>query len=420
MLETVRRKANSHITLLRFSTASAVLEVTRLAVSLIALRWVAPTELGLWHSLLLIQAYSGILQFGVFNGLNRELPFRLGAGEGDAVKRLASTAQTVAIVAGGLLLVAGFASPLVIEGDDLVIGTVLVFIASAAVIYRTYLFVTYRSAKAFDQLAIIRVCETAVLILTLPLIYWFQYRGLAVQFVLFSVFGALVGHLMRPIRARLGFSLPDMMKLFRIGVLIFAFGYLAGIAHTFPRLILLDGYGTELVGLFAPVYAMITLFRVLPNSIAQYVYPQMSYRLGVSNDPRELWPIAWKTAAGIGLASMPFLVLGYLLAPWAIETLAPQYVASVPAVRWALLSGVLMGALVSINALFSLKAWKLLILYAAVQVGATFMVPLVMLNWFGDPLEGVAAGFVIAHALTFVVGFLCIHRATHGAAPARD
>jgi len=298
-------------------------------------------------------------------------------------------------------------------GADLAIGALIVLVAAAAIIYRTNLFVTYRAAKAFEQLAIIRIWETGVLIVTLPLVCWYQFWGLAAQFLLFSIFGTLAGHIMRPIRVPLRFSWQDLMGLVRVSVLIFIFGYLAGVAHTFPRLILLQGCGIELVGLFAPVYAMIILFRVLPNSIAQYVYPQMSYRLGASNNPRELWPMAWKTSLGIGVVSISFLFFGYMLAPWAIESLAPQYVPSIPAVRWALLSGVLMGALVSINALFSLKAWSLLTLYTAVQLLAIFLFPLLMLGYFIDPLEAVAAGFVAAHVLTFVVGFWCIYRATH-------
>jgi len=414
LINRVRDKAVGHGTLLRFSMASSILEITRMVVSLVVLRWVAPAEMGLWQSLLLIQAYSGIMQFGVFNGLNRELPFRLGAGENDMVMRLAATAQSVAIIAAMVLFMSGLAVPIVIDGEaDLTIGAMIVLVTAAAIIYRTYLFVTYRAAKAFEQLAMIRIWETGALILTLPLVYWYQFWGLAAQFLLFSIFGALIGHLMRPIRVPLRFSWQDLVVLFRVGILIFIFGYLAGVAHTFPRLILLQGYGVELVGLFAPVYAMIVLFRVLPNSIAQFVYPQMSYRLGASNDPRVLWPMAWKTSMGIGIASIPFLILGYMLAPWAIEVLAPKYIQSIAALRWALLSGVLMGALVSINALFSLKAWSLLTLYTAVQLLAIFLFPLLMLGYFTDPLEAVAAGFVAAHALTFVVGFWCIYRATH-------
>ena len=414
LIDRVRGKASRHRTLLRFSMASSILEITRMAVSLVVLHWVEPAEMGLWQSLLLIQAYSVILQFGIFNGLNRELPLRLGAGENDVAMRLAATAQSVAIVAAMVLFLSGLAVPMVIDGEaDLVIGALIVLVAAAAIIYRAYLFVTYCAAKAFEQLAMIRMWETGVLIVTLPLVYWYQFWGLAAQFLLFTVFGALTGHIMRPIRVPLRFSRQDFMLLGRVGVLIFIFGYLANVAYTFPRLILLKAYGTELVGLFAPVYAMIVLFRVLPNSIAQYVYPQMSYRLGANNDPRELWPMAWKTSIGIGVASIPFLFLGYLLAPWAIETLAPRYVESIPAVRWALLSGVLMGALVSISALYSLKAWSLLVFYTAVQLLATFLFPILMLGYISDPLEAVAAGFVAAHALTFVTGFWCIYRATH-------
>jgi O-antigen/teichoic acid export membrane protein len=42
--------------------------------SILVARWVIPSDMGVWNAAVLVTLYSPMLQLGVINGLNRELP----------------------------------------------------------------------------------------------------------------------------------------------------------------------------------------------------------------------------------------------------------------------------------------------------------------------------------------------------------
>ena len=73
----LRERYGHHSTLLRFSTASVIYSMATMLTGLVIYRWVEPADYGLWLSVLMIQVYASIIQGGVLNGLNRELPFNL-------------------------------------------------------------------------------------------------------------------------------------------------------------------------------------------------------------------------------------------------------------------------------------------------------------------------------------------------------
>jgi O-antigen/teichoic acid export membrane protein len=257
-------------------------------------------------------------------------------------------------------------------------------------------------------------------VLTLPLVCYFQYAGLVARFALTTLFGVVLNHLYRPMRIPLQFSWKQLLLLLKVGIPIFAFGYLLSMANTFPRLILLWKGGPVLAGLFAPTVAVMGLCQMVPMSIAQYVYPQMSYILGQTGDPRSVWSIAWKTAGGILILSLPLVILGEFVLPWFVTELLPKYAASQWAIRWGLASGLFMGMSMSLNALSSLKAWRFMAVYAATYCATSFILPFLFLQTWVDPLEGVAAGYFLAQAVSFALAMYCIFQATHKVSSARE
>ncbi|MCA9784514.1 MAG: hypothetical protein KC518_13100, partial [Candidatus Cloacimonetes bacterium] len=104
MIQKLRDLLSRHGTFLRFGFSSTLLSVVSMIAGIIVIRWMPPEELGLWQSVLIIQTWALIFQTGVITGLSRELPFHLGRGEEDYVKELAASAQSVALIGLGLLI----------------------------------------------------------------------------------------------------------------------------------------------------------------------------------------------------------------------------------------------------------------------------------------------------------------------------
>jgi O-antigen/teichoic acid export membrane protein len=382
-----------------------------MVASFVMMRWVDPEQWGLWQSLLLVQTYSTIVQAGVFNGLNRELPYRLGRGDPRALE-LVSTGQGFAWLVVGLLGLGAVISVFVSDDPNIRYVLPAVFLASACAIYMQFLGATYRSSQSFQKLALINLIEGIASIATLPLIYFLQYPGLPVRYLVLGFVSVAVRHRWRPYHVKTRLDFRMLGTLLAVGVPLYVFGYVTGIAGTLPQVILLSRGSVEMVGLYAPASAMIGLMTMVPSAIAQYVYPRMSHRLGETGDPRSLWPMAWKTSFAFMAFAVPVLVVAFFAVPPLIRAFLPEYVQAVPSVKWTLVSGVFLGASISVNALNSLKAWRWMSVYTLARLAMSFVLPLCFFYVFSDHIEGVALGYAVTQSICFVVALVCIHRAT--------
>jgi len=407
----VRRRVSASGTLFRFSSASVAMNAATMICNIIILRWLAPDTMGLWQSLLLIGTYAGIAQGGVTHGLNRELPFRLGQGSSELVEELAGTARVGALAGSGLCLLSMPFTWLVFSEGAERWGAAAVLFGTAAQIYRQYLIATYKAARAFETLARIHVAEIVATVATLPLVFWFGYYGLAIQFVVLRWGNVLLVHAFRPLRQVGRFSWVRMKELYGTGIPLFAFGYLSDVARSFPRVVLLALGGVTWVGLFAPANAIIGALILIPGSLGIYVYPQMSYRFGRTGDPASLWPMARATLLWSLVVGLPMAVCMIAVAPSLLPALFPAYSASIPAVQWTAVAGVFLGASVAVNALASLKAYKHMFTFVGARMVLLFVLP-----WLGGRCcggtTGVAAGMAAAYAVDFVIVLLLVRSAT--------
>lgn len=412
VFQSFRRRFSSQKTLIGFSGAASINSLTGLIAGFAILRWVLPGELGVWQSLLILDSYVGFLQIGVVHGLNRELPFRVGAGLSSG-RDLAATAQTVSVLAALALVVLGLCSFFVSSNPLIRFALPVVFLNSAAGIYNNYLSVTFRADQAFDKLASIYLLMAVVNIASLPLVYFLGYYGIPLRTLAIALIQISLIHIFRPLRVPLSFSLSDLTSLLRTGLPIFVFGYLGQIAKTAPRTILLLVSGPEMVGLFSPAAAVLGLVGIIPGSIGQYVYAKMSFRLGRTNCPRSLWSYAWKSSLGSLVVTVVVAGVASLTFPWVVERLFPKYSASVPAVFWAALAAAFLSSQLFYAALTSLKAWSWLATYTIMTIGLSFVAPYALYCVLPtSPLISVTAGYAFAGVCTFVVGLVLTFRAT--------
>lgn len=412
MITHFKKRLAGHGTFLRFGLATTLNSVVVMAAGIIVIRWMQPEELGLWQSILIIQTWALILQSGVITGLSRELPFQLGRGKDEYVRELAASAQSVALGGLALLALAGLVVPWFFDGARFQLSLMVVFFSSGLVIYQNYLGTTYRANRAFEHLSRIQMADSALALLSLPMVYFWGYRGLVIRFVVLILVSTALRHRYRPIRVRPAFRLDHIWTLFRIGAPMFGFGYLLQAVDTFPRLLLLaGGGGVLLVGLYAPANAVLGLMQILPRSLGSYVFPQMNFKLGSSKDAGALWPMSWKSSVYYLIAAAPLVAAGALVFPWVLRTWFPAYAGSAAAVQWALVAGAFMGTRISINSLYSLKAWNWLAVYTAINLAGAWFLPQWLMHTH-EPLVAVTMGFALSRIVLFGVGLFCIRRAT--------
>lgn len=419
----LRRQLAGRRTLAVYVSSVAALNVASLVGTALAFRWIDPASMGVWHTLLLIGSYLTVVRLGLVNGMGRELPFALGSGDVGRAHAIVSTAYAfnalcAVVVAAAFLPLLGHGA----EGPAAAAwraGIPAMAVVSGTGLYLTFLQATFRSDVEFDRLA--RVHRLQALIgLFLPVtVYLFRFPGLCAHAALQAMVVALYAHRLRPFPVRPRFDVGLALTLAGTGLPLFAAAYIQTLSLGFDRVILLHHGGVELVGYYAPAVAVTSAMAIVPGAIATYVYPRMSHALGEGKAASVVRRTALRAGALSVATALPLAVVAWFVVPTAIARFFPQYVPSIAAVRWSLLSGTVAGLSAMTPFLGSLKAWPRLATYVFVLLVARGVFPW-WLSGSGrySPLEGVAVGHLLATLVAAAVSIALLWRLAPGPAPA--
>jgi len=417
--EILRTQAKEQRTALLFTLSVIVLNLATLLGNALAFRWVDPASMGVWHTLLLLSSYLGIVRFGVINGMGRDLPFALGRGDVARGRRLAAT--TLAFNNAGAALVGSVFVVLLpafwSSGTAWRMALPAIALLNVNTFYLSYLQATFRSDSDFARLARVHWVQAGAAVLLPLLVSAFGFAGLCIHAALQSTVVAAYAHAVQPMPVRPRFEPALARQLFATGFPLFLASYLQTAAVGFDRVILLSRGTVETVGYYAPALAVLSAMAIVPGAVAAYIYPRMSYALGQGQVAAGLRGTALRAAFVSLLAGLPVALAGWLAAPLVIARFFPQYLASVPAVRWSVVSGLLWSVSPAANVLGSLKAWKSLSLYVAGIVVARWVAPWTLSGLY-EPLEGVARGNALAALLVGALSLVLVWGATRQGAEA--
>jgi O-antigen/teichoic acid export membrane protein len=410
----VRAAAAAQSVFFSFSGSALALNGANLIAGTLALRWIEPAFVGIWQTLVLAQSYFLVVRLGVLNGMNRELPFLLGRGERQRGLELAAAAQLHAVVCSALAVTAAGAALWACWawGPDWRWAFGSMAVLAGATFYVGYLQATFRSSDDFRRLTRLQLTQ-AMTMLSLPVstALW-QFRGFCAHAALQAVIIGVFAHRIRPLRVEMRWAGTAIKLLLATGLPLFVSGYLQTIAAGMDRLILLSVAGTEALGYYAPALSLVGAMSIVPNALATYLYPKLSFRLGQGDSPEQLWRTAATATAISALVALPLVAIVWVSAPVIVTEILPAYARGVPAIRAASVTGFAAAASACTVVLGSLKHWTALYAYAAVLLGLKVALP-----WYGsmsaDPVSGVAVGSMWASLLGSGVAIGLVYRSTH-------
>jgi O-antigen/teichoic acid export membrane protein len=381
----------------------------------IVIRWIDPEELGLWQSLMIVATYAPVLQLGITNGLNRDLPFMFGAGRQEKGRDLVSSAQSYSgiCMVASILITLVLISIIYLAGNhnyNLLTGIAGVGMIIAFRFYENFLSVTYRANQSFIKLSYAYFIHFLLIILSLPVVYYAHYTGLVIYQVFTGFSIMIIMYYIRPVRIKPVLKWPTIKELIKTGLPIYIISYVQQISKSFGKIILLYVGGTITVGLFSPALAIHAAMIMLPRILAQYFYPKMSYSYGKYNNKPLLWTWVWEISLFIIAGSALLIIPGWFAMPYLIETFFPKYTDGILATQLSLLSGALAGAFVSSNVLGSIKDYKSWSVITIIKLVLNFLLPVVFIQVM-NPLNGVAAGLLVADIVVLISSLFIIHRA---------
>lgn len=391
---------------LLFSLSALLLHAVSMLGAIVVLRWVSPASMGIWQTILLAQAYAEVMQLGVLRGLNHELPFLLGQGDIAAARHLAATAQFHSVLVGSLGALGFFVALLFTQAaansSEWRYGLVAMALVWSAGNYHNYLEATFRAQNKFKHLAYAQLIEAGLQVVTLYLVVVWGYQGMLVRAVILTLFMTVILFWMQPMPLWPKFRWKAFRQLLYTGIPLYGIGYLYVLAIGFDRIILLQTGGTELIGFYAPMAAVMAAMTVGPQAIIAYLYPRLSFSLGKGGASSQLWRKSLQAFAASVVISIPMVLVGWFVIPLAMEHLFPDYLPALTAVRLMLIVGFLLSGRAILVPLYSLKAWHWLYLY----MGIFTLTRWLLLRYFAfmyEPLLGVAIGGVVAGILMLII-----------------
>jgi O-antigen/teichoic acid export membrane protein len=326
-----------HKTLAHYLSSSFLSLPVSLLTGFIVFRSVDPYLMGIWGTMLIYETYANFFRLGIINGMNRELPYALGAGNtGEAMKYAQTTLSFTLINILVIFLLTPFIAWNFEFNKFYIAGISIALLRVTLSFYTTYLSGTFRSDDSFKKLSNIQYSLLVVKLLTCPLVFTGFYGFLVFELIQVLANTVLLHHF-RPFKINPKFHIPEFLKLFKIGLPIFITSYLMSVVDTFPRLFILHYSQEKMLGLYAPVILLLTTVAIVPGTLSTYMYPKLSFHFGQKNDGRAIWRQLLK----IYTLSFFFILLCMIIIYFIIDyfvLLFPKYSESLPYLKLALLA----------------------------------------------------------------------------------
>ncbi|HET8885520.1 MAG TPA: hypothetical protein VFM70_04115 [Salinimicrobium sp.] len=398
-----------------FTATSLYKTVSAMVISLLAISEIGPEKLGLWQAALLVKPYMGFIQLGLTEGLGRELPYLMGQQRMERVKRFASSAQFVTTCYTSIcMLVALFLTFFVADGGEekLIYATAGVFISTMFV--DNYLSATYRSSHSFNLLSKVYIISSTFGLLLIPLIYLMEFEGYMILLLIHSLVSTALLVFYRPLKVKSFFDKPIYFENVKIGFPMMVLSFLRSIPDSYPRIFILFFISTTALGLTAPSNAVLMAFNVLPAALSKYIFPNLTFEYGKTNDKT----IMWERIKRFSFQLMGLGILGLFslfVIPYAIDNYFPKYEEAIYITMVSVIIGFFRMFSVIFNVFNTLKRFKEQfrvsvsrnILYLIIPPIFFFSAPQ------GSELLYIFLGVLLAEIIAAIVLFAFVHKVTH-------
>jgi O-antigen/teichoic acid export membrane protein len=397
-----------------YSSGALTKSLAQLIVGFVIAKYITPYDLGLWTTINLLLTYSVFLQAGFINGLNLELPLASGKGDDVEVRLLAGSVQSIVIVFSILFLILGSLYFLFYPEQNLKIkyGVVAIVFVCILTYYQSYLMSTFRSKNSFETLSFIQIADSLINIGTLVFIVYFTYYGMILKSVIVILIYVILLHIYRPIKVNIIWDNKSIIKLLKVGIPIFALAIIESFSSTLDKVWLIKFSNSNDLGFYSFGLYGYTVFLLFSASIASYVYPRMSYSFGKQGDVMQIWRFVKKVTLILLGIQLPIAIIGFLFIPSLITYFFSNYIQSTAVMQILLFAGIFKGSLVGVNALWSMKKWKLMISYQLFSSSIFVCSTYIGAYYFLNKIEGVAYGILIANILSFLFGIALVFLTT--------
>lgn len=388
-----------------FMIFSLLLNLARLLTGLLCIQWISPEEIGVWQLMILIEGYLMFARFGIFNALNRELPYYLGRNRYEKAMMYHDTAEGYAILVSILFLV-GLSVSVIVYNPTILYWKECMLVFAAYLpskFYSGFIELTFRSGRDFRKLAFVQLILIVFTVLSVWLVYFFGFEGYLARLVILSIISLFLMLWFRPFRFKANLNKQYLKQLFRMGMPLFVSNYGQTVINSFPGMLILIFGNLATLGLYYPVSIIINFGTMMPGTISAYLYPQTSYEYGANKNINHVIQKSLKAGLYSMLLMIPVITILIFLLPSMFNRFAPQYNEAMLAGRWALLFSLVGCLSLFYNPFAILKAWKSMYVYLVISGIVSWCLPFIVLLYM-DAKDILVASVISFLAVKIILG----------------
>jgi O-antigen/teichoic acid export membrane protein len=395
--------------ILFLGSAQMFSNVVRIISGLLVARFVLPEMLGTFNGIGIIMGYLPIMQLGIMNGLNRDLPYYFGKGEYDRAKNYASVTQfwelTLSLMAFSVLT---FLSVFYLFRSNFIFAAGFFSYALASIHHYfglNYLQVLFRTNQDFNKLSSITIIISIISLLSVFFVWKWKFYGLCVRSVVTVITELFLLWKWKPLSVRPKFNFAILKEINKIGLPIFIVGIIFSLWGTFQNTFVLKMGGAEKFGLFQLALMIETSMGVIVFSVSQVIYPKMAFEYGAGKKISELLRLSFKPILFIFIFLIPSIFIAWIFLPYAVEWLLPRYVKGVEAAQWTML--LLFISIWAVNNnVFNVVNKQGDFLISIIIGMAVYIIVLFVLNTNGFSLKHFPQAMIVGKGSQLVVGYL--------------
>lgn len=309
-----------------FSASTIIFQVSRVFVELTVAKIVGPSIWGIWYLLNLIIAYRGIVNCGVDNGMNRQIPILMGQARKQEAILIQNISYSFTLFSSVLVCIV-----LIIIGlfnYDKEWSKAIIFLAPlfwANQMY--YLFsMSLKAIRLFSVLSKMQLLFVLCYVfLGIPLAYIYELNGFIIGYTISMTISFLLIYKVSPIKYSFNLERSKLKDLIIIGFPIMAVGISYTLFNTVDRWIIGIMLGSKELGLYSLSIIIFGGLILLPGVISQQIYPRMAFDWGKSKSIVVLKKWTKRQTKYVSFITIPLVICCYLIIPYFVNLFLPEY-----------------------------------------------------------------------------------------------
>ena len=373
---------------------------------LIIARLVTPENLGAFRSFGIITTYLNVLHLGLFDSLQRELPYVLECGRYDEAKKsLSASAAWLSLVLA--ITTIGFIAlsvlSLVKKNYLASAGWIVQPFVLSGVLFGGLFSTLFRTKHEFRKLAKASLWGSVANIALLPCLLFSPFYGLCFRSSIVSAINPIILYFKKPLKFNIGWNSKELSRHIKIGAPLFSIGYIeSSLWLATESFIVLNLFGKEGLGLYVLTIAIREAATLVASAVNQVYVPRIASSYSRTKSYSEAWRVSAKATMASFLINLTVATAVLFLLPRLVALLMPRYVGAIPLIRLISIFPVLKALELP---LYVFKAANQRRWYASyVIIGYFVFITLSIILGTIYGLEGFIVGVISGKAISIIVG----------------